>query len=127
MVATAAGGGGSPPGCGSDRFESATAFDEHDLTRAQVLAADALRLTQRAGLQEHPFSAIARFVSGRGYAQRGELGKALEEIERGIELANRVGAWHIAVYGLLAAAEVSTARTCTGRGTAPHWPRPRHP
>jgi LuxR family maltose regulon positive regulatory protein len=74
--------------------------------RAQALAREALELTRRADLEEHPFSAIAHIVLGKVVARRGELSEATAEIERGIHLAERVNAWHIATYGVLALAEI---------------------
>ena len=87
-------------------FDAAAAFDDHDMARAQLLAGEAVDLTSRSGLEEHPFSAMARVVSGRVQSLRGEVGGAAEQIEQGIQLADRAGAWHISVYGLLALAEL---------------------
>jgi LuxR family maltose regulon positive regulatory protein len=87
-------------------FDAAAAFDDQEMARAQALVGEAADLTRRSSLDEHPFSAMARVVSGRMQALRGELRDAAEQIERGIQLADRAGAWHISVYGLLALAEL---------------------
>jgi LuxR family transcriptional regulator, maltose regulon positive regulatory protein len=77
-----------------------------DLAQAETLAREALELTRRAGLDEHPSSAAAHIVLGKTYAGRGELSDALAQVERGIELAERVNAWHVQTYGVLALAEI---------------------
>jgi LuxR family maltose regulon positive regulatory protein len=87
-------------------WRAAIALDEDDQVQAEELAREAIELTHRAELDEHPFSAMARIVLGQTQARRGELGEASEEVERGIQLAERVSAWHIATYGLLALAEI---------------------
>jgi LuxR family maltose regulon positive regulatory protein len=87
-------------------FRAAIELDEGETEQAEALVREALELTQRAELEEHPFSAMARIVFGRLQARRGELREAAGEIERGIRLAERVRAWHITAMGLLALAEI---------------------
>jgi LuxR family maltose regulon positive regulatory protein len=101
---------------------------EHELgdtTQAEALARDALALTRRANLDEHPFSATAHVVHGRTQARQGNASEASAEIERGIELAERVNAWHVQTYGVLALAEIrhsahepAEARRLLGRARA---------
>ena len=43
---------------------------------------------------------------GRAHARQGALDDAVAEIERGIQLAERVSAWHIQTYGVFALAEI---------------------
>ena len=57
-------------------------------------------------MDEHPFAATAHIVSGRAHARQGALDDAAAQIERGIQLAERVNAWHIQTYGVLALAEI---------------------
>jgi LuxR family maltose regulon positive regulatory protein len=87
-------------------FQAAAALDDGNVTRAQVLAGEALELIQRAGLAIHPFSAMARIVAGQLQSRQGELESAAKQIELGVRLADQAGAWHISAYGLLALAEV---------------------
>jgi LuxR family maltose regulon positive regulatory protein len=77
-----------------------------DAEQAEALGREALGLTRRAELDEHPFSAPAHIVLGRTHARRGELSDASAQIERGIQLAERVNAWHIQTYGVLGLAEI---------------------
>ena len=85
---------------------AAIEFELGDAAQAEALAGHALELTRRGGLDEHPFSASAHIVSGRAHARQGALDDAAAEIERGIQLAERVNAWHIQTYGVLALAEI---------------------
>jgi LuxR family maltose regulon positive regulatory protein len=80
-----------------------------DTEQAEALAHQALELTRRAGLEEHPFSATAHIVTGRALARRRAPSEATGQIERGIQLAERVNAWHIQIYGVLALAEIRHA------------------
>jgi LuxR family maltose regulon positive regulatory protein len=77
-----------------------------DSGQAEALARQALELTRRANLEEHPFAATAHIVGGKARGRRGELSEATAQIERGIELAERVNAWHVQTYGVLALAEI---------------------
>jgi LuxR family maltose regulon positive regulatory protein len=85
---------------------AAIELDEEDAVRAEALAGGAIELMQRAELDQNPFSAIARIFLGRLQTRRGELSEAADTVEQGIRLAERVGAWHITAYGLLALAEI---------------------
>jgi LuxR family transcriptional regulator, maltose regulon positive regulatory protein len=85
---------------------AAIELDEDDAAQAETLAGDAIELMQGARLHEDPLSAIARILLGRIQTRRGELDEAAETVEHGIRLAERVGAWHITTYGLLALAEI---------------------
>jgi LuxR family maltose regulon positive regulatory protein len=77
-----------------------------DPGQAEALAGQALDLARRADLEEHPFSATAHIVVGKTRARRGELSDATAQIERGIQLAERVNAWHVQTYGVLVLAEI---------------------
>jgi ATP/maltotriose-dependent transcriptional regulator MalT len=85
---------------------AAIEHDADDAVRAEALAGEAIELMHRAELEENPFSAIARIFLGRIQTGSGELSDAADTVERGIRLAERVGAWHIGAYGLLALAEI---------------------
>jgi LuxR family transcriptional regulator, maltose regulon positive regulatory protein len=85
---------------------AAIEFELGNAAQAEALARHALELTHRGGLDEHPFSATAHIVSGRTHARQGASSDAVAEIERGIQLAERVNAWHIQTYGVLALAEI---------------------
>jgi LuxR family maltose regulon positive regulatory protein len=84
---------------------AAIALDQEGTAHADTLVREAGALMQRAELGEHPFTAIVHIVAGNLRAQTGDVGAGASEIERGIGLAERVGAWNIAAYGLLALAE----------------------
>jgi LuxR family maltose regulon positive regulatory protein len=81
-------------------------FELGDVEQAEALALEALELTRRADLDEHPFSALAHIVLGKTRARHGELGDGSAHVERGIQLAERVNAWHFQTYGVLALAEI---------------------
>jgi LuxR family transcriptional regulator, maltose regulon positive regulatory protein len=85
---------------------SAIELELGDAGVAENLARDALELTRRSGLDEHPFSATAHIVHGKTHARKGKPNEATAEIERGIQLAERVNAWHTQTYGVLALAEI---------------------
>jgi LuxR family transcriptional regulator, maltose regulon positive regulatory protein len=85
---------------------AAIEFELGNAAQAEALARHALELTRRGGLDEHPFAATAHIVSGRAHARQGALSDATAQIERGIQLAERVSAWHIQTYGVLALAEI---------------------
>jgi LuxR family maltose regulon positive regulatory protein len=85
---------------------AAIELDEEDAAQAEALARDAIELMQGAKRDEDPLSAIVRILIGRIQTRRGELAEAAATVEHGIRLAERVGAWHITTYGLLALAEI---------------------
>jgi LuxR family transcriptional regulator, maltose regulon positive regulatory protein len=85
---------------------AAIEFELSDVGQAGTLARAALELTRRSGLDEHPFSATAHVVHGKIHARHGKPDEATAEIERGIQLAERVNAWHVQIYGVLAVAEI---------------------
>jgi len=85
---------------------AAIEFELSDVGQAGTLARAALELTRRSGLDEHPFSATAHVVHGKAHARHGKSDEATAEIERGIQLAERVNAWHVQIYGVLALAEI---------------------
>ncbi len=87
-------------------FRAAIALDQGDAAQSEALAREAIELTRRAGLEEHPFTAMARIALGKAHARRGEPKEAKDEIERGIELAEREQSWLVTAYGLLALAEI---------------------
>src|SRR5262249_13613796 len=82
------------------------AFDEQDDRTADELACEAIELMHRADLEEHPWAAMAHIVHGALLGRGGELTAAAEEIERGLALGERLGAWQVIVYAALALAEV---------------------
>jgi len=86
-------------------YRAAIELEEGDVARAEEHAREALDLTREAGLDEHPFTAMARIAAGKAHAARGELTLAGEDIERGIELADREDNWLPITYGALALAE----------------------
>jgi LuxR family maltose regulon positive regulatory protein len=85
---------------------AAIEFELGDAAQAEALARRALELTRRADIEEHPFAATAHIVLGRTHARRREESEATAQIERGIQLAERVNAWHVQSYGVLALAEI---------------------
>jgi ATP/maltotriose-dependent transcriptional regulator MalT len=85
---------------------AAIELESGEAAQADALAREALELTRRANLDEHPFSAAAHIVLGKTVAGQGELRAASVQIGRGIQLAERVNAWHIQIYGVLVLAEI---------------------
>ena len=85
---------------------AAIEFELNHVGQAGTLARAALELTRRSGLDEHPFSATAHVVHGKIHARHSKPNEATAEIERGIQLAERVIAWHVQIYGVLALAEI---------------------
>jgi LuxR family maltose regulon positive regulatory protein len=80
--------------------------DQEDTTGAKALVQEAAALLHRPELDEHPFTATLRIVDGKLRAQAGDDEAGGREVERGIQLAERVGAWQVAAYGLLTLAEI---------------------
>jgi ATP/maltotriose-dependent transcriptional regulator MalT len=87
-------------------LRAAIELDEGNAPQAEELAGEAAALTDRAELEEHPFTAMAHLVRGAVHGRRGQLSEAKEMIERGIQLAERVRSWFMTAYGLLALAEI---------------------
>lgn len=87
-------------------LRAAIELDEGNAAQAEDLAGDAVAMTQRAELEEHPFTAMAQIVSGAVHGRRGDLAEAKDKIERGIQLAERARSWFMTAYGLLALAEI---------------------
>jgi len=85
---------------------AAITLDLQDEPAAEALAREAIELMRNAGLDEHPFSAMAHIVHGSVLGRRGELAAGATEIERGIELGERLAAWQLLVHGSLALAEI---------------------
>lgn len=115
-------------------FRAAIALDKEDPERADELTREALELTCRAKLEEHPFTAMARVALGKTYTLRGEPTKAQAEIERGIQLAEREHNWLVSTYGLLALAELrrnehepAAARRLLGQARSRLEALPAHP
>jgi LuxR family maltose regulon positive regulatory protein len=86
---------------------AAIEFELGDAAQAEAFARQALELTRRADMEQHPFSATAHIVTGRVQARQGARNEASAQIERGIQLAERVNAWHVQTYGVLGLAEIS--------------------
>lgn len=82
------------------------ALDEQDEPAADALAREAVDLMRRAELDEHPWAAMAHVVQGTLLGRRGPSAGAAEQIERGMELGQRQGAWQVTVCACLALAEV---------------------
>jgi LuxR family maltose regulon positive regulatory protein len=87
-------------------LRAAIEFDADDAAHAETLTHEARELMSLAKLEQHPSSAMAHIVIGKTHVRHGEFADAAEQIERGIKLAERVGAWHISTYGVLALAEI---------------------
>src|ERR671930_1021951 len=85
---------------------AAIEFELGNTDQAETLAREALELARRSGLEEHPFSATAHIVHGKTDARHGKPNEATAQFERGIQLAERVNAWHTQTYGVLALAEI---------------------
>ena len=85
---------------------AALELDHGDAAVAEELTRDGLELMREAGLEEHPFTAMTRIAAGRAYTRRGELTKAKEHVERGLELAERDQNWLYIASGALALAEI---------------------
>ena len=86
-------------------LRAAIELEKGQPAQADALARKALVLVERHGLDEHPFTAMARIVRGAVEAE-GDLPAGTAEVERGVRLAERVGAWHFTAFGLLTAAEI---------------------
>jgi LuxR family maltose regulon positive regulatory protein len=82
------------------------ALEEDDDPLAEKLLADALHVTRHAGLADHPFAALSHIAHGLLLARQGELTGGAEEIEHGLRLGERMGAWRVIVEASLALAEV---------------------
>ena len=82
------------------------ALDEQDEATAEALSREAIELMRRVDLDEHPWAAMAHVARGMLLGRRGDSAVAAEEIERGIELGDRQGAWQVVVYASLALAAV---------------------
>jgi LuxR family maltose regulon positive regulatory protein len=85
---------------------AAIALDEQDESAAETLAAEAIELMHRSGLEDHPWAGMAHIVFGTLRGRRREQAVASEEIERGLALGERLGAWQLIVCACLALAEV---------------------
>ena len=85
---------------------AAIALDEQDAATAEALAAEAVDLMHRAELDDHPFAAMAHVAFGTVRGRDGELSVAADEIEHGLALGERLGAWQLIVCASLALAEV---------------------
>lgn len=87
-------------------YRAAVELEAGDAAVAEQLTQEALALTRELGLDEHPFTAMARITAGKLHAGRGELGAAQAEIERGIQLAGRDNNWLMLAHGAVALAEI---------------------
>jgi ATP/maltotriose-dependent transcriptional regulator MalT len=85
---------------------AAIALDDQDDVAAEALAREAIDLMNRAELNEHPWGASAHIVHGTLLGRRGELAAAVEEVERGMALGERIRAWQTIAHASLALAEV---------------------
>ncbi|MGE5273747.1 MAG: LuxR C-terminal-related transcriptional regulator [Verrucomicrobiota bacterium] len=81
-------------------------LENGDAAVAEDLIREALALMHKAALEEHPFSAMTRIAAGRAHAQRGELTKAREHVERALELAELDQNWLYIASAALALAEI---------------------
>jgi LuxR family maltose regulon positive regulatory protein len=85
---------------------AAVALDRQDESEADACTREAIESMRRAGLDEHPWAAMAHVVNGALLGRHGDLAAAADEIERGMELGQRQGAWQVIVCASLALAEV---------------------
>jgi LuxR family maltose regulon positive regulatory protein len=86
--------------------QAAIALDAQDERTAEALAREAIELTRRAELAEHPWAAMAGVVHGTLLGRRGDPAAAAAEVERGLALGERLGAWQVIAAASLALAEV---------------------
>ncbi len=86
-------------------IRAAIALDEQDERAAEELAREAIELVDRAGLDEHPWAAMAQIVHGTVLGRHGEPSAAVAAIERGLALGERLQAWQVIAYASLALAE----------------------
>lgn len=84
----------------------AIALDDGDEPSAATLAGEAIDLMREAGIDDHPWAAMAHIVHGTILGRHGELAAAAAEIEHGLALGERLGAWQLVVHATLALAEV---------------------
>jgi LuxR family maltose regulon positive regulatory protein len=84
----------------------AIALDDGDEPSAATLAGEAMDLMREAGIDDHPGAAMAHIVHGTILGRHGELAAAAAEIEHGLALGERLGAWQLVVHATLALAEV---------------------
>jgi LuxR family maltose regulon positive regulatory protein len=85
---------------------AAIALDEQDDDAAEVLAREAIDLMHSADVDDHPWAAMAHIVYGTVTGRSGDLAAAAGEIEWGLALGERLGAWQLIVCASLALAEV---------------------
>jgi LuxR family maltose regulon positive regulatory protein len=85
---------------------AALALDEQDETAADSLARAGVELMHEAALDDHPWGSMTYIVHGTMLGRRGDLDGAVEEIEHGLALGERLQAWQLIAYGSLALAEV---------------------
>lgn len=84
----------------------AIALDDGDEPSAATLAGEAIDLMREACIDDHPWAAMAHIVHGTILGRHGELAAAAAEIEHGLALGERLGAWQLVVHATLALAEV---------------------
>jgi LuxR family maltose regulon positive regulatory protein len=84
----------------------AIALDEGDESAAKALASEAIQLMHQADLDDHPWAAMAHIVHGTVLGRSGETAPAAAEVEHGLALGERLGAWQLIVEASLALAEV---------------------
>jgi LuxR family maltose regulon positive regulatory protein len=87
-------------------IRAAIALDEQDEVAAERLATEAVDLMHRAELVDHPWAAMAHVVHGTLRGRRGDVTVAADEIEHGLALGERLGAWQLIACASLALAEV---------------------
>jgi LuxR family maltose regulon positive regulatory protein len=85
---------------------AAIALDDQDEQAAESLAIEAVDLMHGAELDDHPWAAMAHVVYGTIRGRRGDLTVAADEVEHGLVLGERLGAWQLIVCASLALAEV---------------------
>ncbi len=86
--------------------QAAIALEAQDERAAGALAGEAIELMRRTELDEHPWAAMGQIVHGTLLGRRGELEAAAGEVERGLVLGERLGAWQVIAAASLALAEV---------------------
>ena len=85
---------------------AAIALDEQDDGAAAALAGEAVALMHGAEIDDHPWATMAHIAYGTVLSRRGEFAAGSVEIEHGLALGERLGAWQLIVAAALALAEV---------------------
>jgi LuxR family maltose regulon positive regulatory protein len=85
---------------------AAVALDDQDEAAASGFAQEAVEQVREAGLEEHPWTAMALITHGTLLLRHGDAAAGAEAVERGVALGERLQAWQVVAHGSLALAEV---------------------